>query len=228
MSDPKQSRGFRNRNPGNLNYIADPKRAWNGQAGLGDAWLPPAQRRFAAYETHEMGIRALVGQLTVNQTRHRLNTIRKQITRWAPASDNNDTAAYVRAVARRVGIGPDAPLDMKRYSHAKPMVAAIIAHECGGMPYSAAQIDAGLALYGVTPHSERSVTTLGEAAQTGTGKGAITVGVVTAAAAAVREAAPAISALGALPPWVGVAAVIGAAAVAVAWVLSRRRDAEPA
>lgn len=226
MSDPMQSRGYRNKNPGNLNYIADPKRAWNGQIGLGDAWLPQPQRRFGEYETHEMGIRALVGQLTVNQTRKGFNTIRKQITSWAPASDNNDTAAYIDAVSHRVGIGPDAPLDVKRYSHAKPLVKAIIEHECGGQPYTDAEIDAGLALYGLTPHSERApVTTVAEAAQTGTGRGVIAGTVGTAAVATVVQAAPALTALQGLDWRVGVALVLAGAAAVAVWLLTRRKDA---
>lgn len=225
MNDPMQSRGYRNKNPGNLNYIADPKRAWNGQIGLGDVWLPEGSRRFGAYETHEMGIRALVGQLTVNQTRKGYNTIRKQITSWAPASDNNDTEAYIAAVARRVGIGADAPLDVKRYSHAKPMVQAIIVHECSGQPYSDAQIDAGLALYGLTPHSERApVTTVAEAAQTGTGRGVIAGTVGAGAVGLAVQAAPAVSALQGLDWRVGVALVVAGCIGVAVWLLTRRKD----
>jgi hypothetical protein len=222
VSDPMQSRGFRNKNPGNLNYIPDPKRAFQGQVGLGDEWLPQPSRRFGEYETHELGIRALVAQLTVNQTRHGANTITKQITRWAPASDNNDTAAYIAAVAHRVGIGATAPLDVKRYSHAKPLVQAIINHECGGQPYSEAQIDAGLALFGLTPASERVVSTVAQAAQTGTGRGA---GAVAAAVTAAAPAAGVIQAMGSLPQWTGVALVVAVALVAVAYLLVNRRDA---
>ena len=226
MNDPMQSRGYRNKNPGNLNYIADPKRAWNGQIGLGDAWLPQPQRRFGEYETHEMGIRALVGQLTVNQTRKGFNTIRKQITSWAPASDNNDTAAYIAAVAHRVGIGANAPLDMKRYDHAKPMVQAIIAHECGGQPYSDEQIDAGLALYGLTPYSTRPpVTTVAEAAQTGTGRGVIAGTLGAGAVGVAVQAAPAVSALQGLDWRVGVALVLAGTVAVAVWLLTRRKDA---
>lgn len=225
MSDPKQSRGYRNKNPGNLNVLPA-GRAFNGQVGLGDAWLPEGQRRFAEYETHELGIRALVAQLTVNQTRKGYNTITKQITSWAPAADNNDTAAYIRAVARKVGISATAPLDVKRYSHAKPLVKAIIEHECGGQPYTDAEIDAGLALYGLTPASERApVTTVAEAATTGTGRGVIAGTLGAGAVGVVVQAAPALTALQGLDWRVGVAIVVAGAIGVAVWLLSRRKDA---
>ncbi|WP_223880896.1 hypothetical protein [Roseococcus microcysteis] len=82
MSDPTQSRGYRNRNPGNLDY--HPSINWQGQIGRGDHWLPVAQQRFAAFETHEHGIRALARNLVTYQERHGLNTVRGIINRYAP------------------------------------------------------------------------------------------------------------------------------------------------
>ena len=40
---------------------------------------------------------------------HRCNTIRKIIARWAPPSENN-TEAYIRTVAKTLGISPNEPL----------------------------------------------------------------------------------------------------------------------
>ena len=116
--------------------------------------------------------------------------------------------------------GPDAALDLHGWTHLRPLVEAIIVHELGGNPYAAATIDEGLRLAGVA----RPVNSIADAARTGTGQGALTVG---AAAAAAATAAPAVQALGALPPWVGVALVVAAAAVAVALVLSGRRQPAP-
>lgn len=217
MSDQRTSRGYRNRNPGNLNYIADPARAWNGQAGLGDEWLPQAQRRFGRYHTHTEGIRALAGQLVVNQMRHGCNTVRKQITRWAPADDGNNVTAYVATVAARMGVHPDAKIDIRDYRLALPAVAAIIAHECGGQPYSVDEIAAGLAAYGITEYSRPpAVETVADAARTDTGKAALGLGAGGVAAIA-AQSAPAIQALGNLTTVVALAVLALAVIAVLAW-----------
>jgi hypothetical protein len=209
--DPKATRGYRNRNPGNIDW--NERNKWQGQTGREASGNPP---RFAVFSSHEFGIRALAMLLTTYQDRHGLRTLRGIIGRWAPVRENH-TEAYVDAVAARTGFGPDAPLDLHRWTQLRPLVEAIIHHELGGNPYAAATIDEGLRLAGVA----RPVTTIADAARTGTGQGALTVGAVAAAAA---TAAPAVQALGALPPWVGVALVVAAAAVAVALVLAGRRQ----
>lgn len=205
----KQSRGYRNKNPGNIDWNARNK--WQGQVGIEQAGSPP---RFAVFETHEHGIRALAALLTTYQDRYNLRTVRGIINRWAPGNENN-TDAYVHAVSRKIGVGEGDTLDLKTYAHMRPLVEAIITHELGGNPYEARVIDEGLRLAGVP----RPVHTTREAATTSTGKGAITVA---AAASAAATAAPAMQSLSSLPQWVGVALVVGVAAVAVAWVLTQR------
>ncbi len=215
MADPKQSRGYRNRNPGNIEYAAANR--WQGQTGIEVAPAAGGKPRFAVFQSHEYGIRALAALLTTYQDRHGLRTVRQIIGRWAPGAEN-DTAAYVRHVCARMDRAPGDALDLHAFSDLRPLVEAIITHELGGQPYSAATIDAGLALAGVP----RPVESVAEAAQTGTGRGAITVG---AAASAAATAAPVIAALGDLNPWLAAGIVVAAAAVAVAWVLARRRRA---
>lgn len=204
-----QSRGYRNKNPGNIDWSKNNQ--WQGQVGLEQAGSPP---RFAVFQTHEHGIRALAVLLTTYQDRHGLRTTRGIINRWAPSVENN-TSAYVMAVARAMGRGPDDELDLHAYADLRPLVEAIITHELGGNPYKPAVIDEGLRMAGVP----RPVHTAREAATTNTGKGAITVA---AAASAAATAAPAVQSLSTLPQWVGVALVVAVAAVAVAWVLTQR------
>ena len=196
----KQSRGYRNKNPGNIDWNARNK--WVGQVGIEQTGNPP---RFAVFETHEHGIRALAALLTTYQDRH---------NRWAPGNENN-TDAYVYAVSRKIGVSEGDTLDLQTYAHMRPLVEAIIEHELGGNPYEARVIDEAMRLAGVP----RPVHTAREAAATSTGKGAITVA---AAASAAATAAPALQSLSSLPQWVGVALVVGVAAVAVAWVLTQR------
>lgn len=207
--DPKQSRGYRNRNPGNIDFV--PANRWQGQLGK----EPGPHGRFAVFVSHEYGIRALASLLATYQDRHGLRTIRGIINRWAPASENV-TSAYVVAVCEHMGVGPDDPIDVHEFAHLRPLVEAIITHELGGNPYPPEVIDEALRLSGVP----RPVTTLADAAQTGTGRGAITVA---GAASAAAVAAPAIQAVGGLPQWLGVAVVVAVAAVAVAYVLTQRR-----
>jgi hypothetical protein len=205
-----QSRGYRNKNPGNIDWSAANK--WQGQIGKEATGNPP---RFAVFQTHEHGIRALAVLLTTYQDRHNCRTIRQFIQRWAPSNENN-TDAYVSQVARAMKVeSGDYILDIHEYEDLRPLVEAIITHELGGQPYPASVIDEGLRLAGVP----KPIASAGQAVATSTGKGALTVA---AAASAAATAAPAIQSLGALPPWVSVALVIGVAAVAVAYVLTQR------
>ncbi len=216
MKDPKQSRGYRNRNPGNIDYV--PANRWQGQVGLGDAWLPEDRRRFAEFISHEYGIRALASLLTTYQDRHGLRTVRGIIDRWAPPTENA-TSAYVMAVARAVGVGPDDVLDLHNFVTLRAMVVAIIHHELGGNPYDAATIDEGLRLFGVP----RPVETMSDAAHTGTGRGVIAGAAVAGAAGVAAQAAPAISALQGLDWRVGVAVIAAAAIGVIVFVLSKRK-----
>ena len=72
------------------------------------------------------------------------------IARWAPSNENN-TAAYIAAVAGSMKVDPDIHLDVSDYSQLYPLVDAIIRHENGRNIYPRTTMDAGLALAGVTP-----------------------------------------------------------------------------
>lgn len=212
MADPKASRGFRNRNPGNIDYNAANK--WQGQVGKEATGTPP---RFAVFESHEYGIRALAVLLTTYQDRHGLKTVAGIINRWAPPVENV-TSAYVSAVAAAVGVRPSDQIDLHDYATMRELVTAIIKHELGGNPYDAATIDEGLRRAGLV----KPVQTIAAAAQTGTGQGALTVAAAVAAAAPL---APVVSAMASLPQWTGVALVVAVAVVVLAVVLNRRKDA---
>lgn len=152
--DPRQSRGYRNRNPGNIDYV--PANKWTGQIGLGDSWLPPDKRRFAEFHSAEWGIRALARLLTTYQTRYGLRTVSGIINRWAPPKNNkgqfeNHTSAYVSGVAAALGVSPYAVIDLSRYDTMKTIVEAIIKHELGGQPYGSWTIVEGLRRAGLTP-----------------------------------------------------------------------------
>jgi hypothetical protein len=117
----------RNRNPGNIEHV--PANKWQGLAE------PPSDGRFCRFTSHEFGIRALAALLVTYQDRHKLRTPRAIITRWAPQVEN-DTAAYIAVVARRIGVGPDDAIDLHRHDHLRPLVEAIIHHECARLAYA--------------------------------------------------------------------------------------------
>ena len=83
--------------------------------------------------------------------KHGLRSIRGIIGRWAPATDRNDTAAYVAHVARLTGFGADALLDLHSYAHLAPLVKAIITYENGRNLYPDGTIDDGLFRAGIKP-----------------------------------------------------------------------------
>lgn len=216
--DPRQSRGFRNRNPGNIDHHE--RNRWQGldtppiEPPPGNGGRP----RFARFISHEYGIRALATLLITYQDRHGLRTIRGIVNRWAPGTENN-TDAYVHQVARHMDLPADAVLDLHTFAHLRPLTEAIIRHELGGNPYDAATIDEGLRLAGVP----RPVETLRAAATTPTGRGAIEAAGVTGAVAVAVQAAPVLTGLQGLDWRVGVAVVVLAALAVVAFVLTRRK-----
>lgn len=117
-------RGERNNNPGNLNFA--------GQAG---ASLESPGGRFARFETSFDGLRALSRQLMLYAGRG-INSVEKIISTWAPASDNNNTAAYIQAVSQRLGVDPRVALNMKDPQTMSALMTSIIHHENGRNIYS--------------------------------------------------------------------------------------------
>jgi hypothetical protein len=148
MTTKGEARGIRNNNPGNIRW--------------GDEWqgLVSAEKRtdkdFCQFTTPEHGIRAIVvillnygkkpGQNGIGNTG--IDTVREVISRWAPPNENN-TEAYINAVAKKVGVAPNTPIMLRNYLTMKAMVESIITHENGKQPYSNEQIDRGIKLAGL-------------------------------------------------------------------------------
>lgn len=124
-------RGIRNNNPGNLNFA--------GQAGATKEGGPNG--RFAVFGSMQEGVAALVKQIGLYVKRGR-NTIRKILEIYAPSSENN-TGAYIAAVSKALGIGPDDPLDNANESQVTGLVRAIVNHENGKGHVSDQQIAEG-------------------------------------------------------------------------------------
>jgi hypothetical protein len=134
------TRGLRNNNPGNIERNAT---RWQG--------MSPDQSgdpRFVVFTDAKWGIRAIARLMLSYQNQYDLRSIRRLIGRWAPPGENN-TGAYVAAVASGVGVDPDAEIDVDQASVMAPLVKAIILHENGQNPYPDSAISEGIHLAGV-------------------------------------------------------------------------------
>lgn len=124
-------RGFRNNNPGNIR--------------LGDNWqgMSPTQSdgTFVQFVSPEYGIRAIAHILNSYASRG-IRTVQDIISTWAPPNENN-TQAYIDAVAGDMGVDPTATVDS---SNKAALIAGIIRHENGSQPYTQQQIDTGIAM----------------------------------------------------------------------------------
>nr|DAT66751.1 MAG TPA: virion protein [Caudoviricetes sp.] len=87
-------------NPGNLRPAS---RKWQGE-------ITRAGGKYCEFATLEWGCRAMLKLLSTYRTKHGLTTVQGIITRWAPPSDGNDTNAYIRYVAERLGVTASAHL----------------------------------------------------------------------------------------------------------------------
>lgn len=150
--DPRTSRGFLNNNPGNVDRGAD---IWQGEIrDPADSRLTEFQRtelvkgRFCVFLQPQLGIRMLAKTLFAYRDQLGRRTVRQIINTWAPPNEN-DTGAYVNVVAGKVGVSPDAEIDVRDYKTLRALVSAIIVHECGGMPYAGSEVEDGLMLAGV-------------------------------------------------------------------------------
>lgn len=123
--DKSLPRGLRNNNPGNIRY---------GKFAQDQGAVGKDSGGFAIFQSAEDGLRAL-GQLLRSYARRGLNTVRGVINRWAPPTEN-DTGAYVGAVAKRLGVGEDQALNMSDPKVIAGLTAEITRHENGRNPFA--------------------------------------------------------------------------------------------
>lgn len=178
----KMPRGVRNNNPTNLRKTSDP---WQGLA------KEQTDSAFFVFKDPVYGLRAGARTFLTYQDRHDLNTVEELIGRWAPRNEN-DTDAYIDAVADHMGVDRDEPIDTHQYEYMLPLLEAVVQHENGIQPYTPAQFDRALALAGIEP----SQKPLSKSRTVNAGTASVTVGGVTTAAGAVAAAGPAVGVLG--------------------------------
>ena len=115
------SRNWRNNNPGNIEF--GPFAEKYGAVG--------SDGRFAVFPTYEAG-RAAKEALLFSSEGYAGKTIAGAISRYAPASDGNDTAGYIAAVASAAGVDPNTPLSDLDPQQRQAMLDAMERVEGGG------------------------------------------------------------------------------------------------
>jgi len=96
MKKQRIPRGIRNNNPLNIRVGNN----WKGEVSQ------PTDHAFEQFTEMKWGVWAAFVVLRNYIVRHKCNTIRKIISRWAPANENN-TQAYIATVSQRANIKPD-------------------------------------------------------------------------------------------------------------------------
>lgn len=96
-SYPRGSKSFRNNNPGNLRYVGQV--GSKGQDSTG----------FAVFPDYQSGFTALLRDIDIKLKRSGDMTITQLLNVYAPPSEN-DTGAYIDAVAAELGIDKDKPI----------------------------------------------------------------------------------------------------------------------
>lgn len=91
--------------------------------------------KMAQYPDMQTGLAALDKNLQ-SYGGQGINTVSAAITKWAPPKDANgnvinDTAAYIKDVSQRLGIGPDQKIDLSNPLQRQALSTAIALHENG-------------------------------------------------------------------------------------------------
>lgn len=97
-SDKSIPMGYRRNNPLNMRYYSSIP--WLGHL------LPNTDGNYEAFKSIEYGYRAALMDIR-NKIKDGTNTIRKIVTKWAPAKDGNNPEEYAKIVSSRTGIGQD-------------------------------------------------------------------------------------------------------------------------
>jgi len=142
------TRGYINKNPGNLNRQQDVS---GNYLNVGDAGYKPfngevksTDQRFRAFSSMPYGYRAMFVNLSSYINRG-INTVEKIISSWAPQADNNNTKAYIAAVSSAIGKNPTDAISKTDTTTLRKLVAAISKQE-NGIPANMDDIDAGYKL----------------------------------------------------------------------------------
>lgn len=120
----QQTRGIRNKNPGNIRYNVH--NDWKGQVDKDD-------KGFVIFSHAKYGVRAM-GKTIDSYRRRGVITVADIISTWAP-SNENDTNAYIKSVLKQTG-WDWYHTPTRLFGGYIDLIKAIIKHENGFNPYS--------------------------------------------------------------------------------------------
>jgi hypothetical protein len=119
------TRSSRNNNPGNIEF-----NAWSRAHGA-----TGTDGRFAVFPSAQVGTAAMGDLLNSYATNDHLNTVTGIISKWSPSSDGNNTAAYIADVSKKLGVDPNATLQMSDPKFRETFGRAIAGHEGNASAY---------------------------------------------------------------------------------------------
>ncbi len=136
-------RAVRDNNPGN---IERGKAHWKGEITDPSVMTEEQrrERRFVIFSHPRWGFRAIARILRA-YGRNGIDTVAAIVGRWAPANENN-TAAYIRAVAQSTGFKANLPLDLDDSLTLRALARALAVHECGAWLFDIADLNEGVRL----------------------------------------------------------------------------------
>lgn len=124
-----------------------------------------ADGRFASFATPEAGLQAAAKNLDSYAAKG-FDTVAKIINRWSPPGEN-DTGALISAMAGRLGVDPNAHLNLADPAVKASLIRGLIQQETGKTPFTSGQIAGALTgdkaamqgqTYGLTPDAYASVS----------------------------------------------------------------------
>lgn len=127
------SRSWRNNNPGNLKY---------GEFARAQGATGQDERGFARFPDYATGRKAMENLLFGPRYAGAGLSVSGAISKWAPSSDGNNTAAYAANVARAIGVDPNTPLSQLTPEQRAKMLDAMQKHE-GWQPGAVGRNTAG-------------------------------------------------------------------------------------
>lgn len=113
------------------NPQANPVGAVN-QYNVGNLRPVGASTGFQQFSSYEEGIKAMDENLKAYGTKHKINTLRGVISRYAPPQDKNDTESYINFVAQKTGLKPDQEIDLTNPAVRHVISGPMILMEKGG------------------------------------------------------------------------------------------------
>ena len=118
-----------------------PQAGGTNQFNVGNLRPSGQSTGFQQPSSYEEGIKAMDENLKTYGTKHKINTLRGAISRWAPPSEN-DTENYIKFVAEKTGLKPDQEIDLSNPAVRHVISGPMMLMEKGGKSIFGAKAEA--------------------------------------------------------------------------------------